>query len=173
MFHLWLYPLGPHVTSTSSNHFDILGRWSTSGSDRGIAHFFTATRNTMEGVGEKKRTTNNMLGLTQVQKGSYVTLFMCRLTLVWILQRNWTADSSWHVFTHCFGPHLIRLVSLLRCWLVSVVRRQLLSSSSPCPTLFSSSLTHFRSRRDLKSKTLCLVSRQNTQMNRLLGGPPA
>ena len=39
------------------------------------------------------------LGLTQVQKESYVTLRMCRLTLVWTLaklpQSYWNADSSW------------------------------------------------------------------------------
>ena len=49
-----LLPLAS-VTSTSSNHFDILGRWSTSGSNRGIANFFTATTNTIEGVGEKNK----------------------------------------------------------------------------------------------------------------------
>ena len=38
-------------------------------------------------------------------------------------------------------------------------------------TLFSRSLTYFRSRRDLESKALCLVSRQNRQRNRQLGGP--
>ena len=51
---LWRYPLGPLNTSTSSNHFDLLGRWSTSGSDRRIAHFFIATRNTSKGVGGKR-----------------------------------------------------------------------------------------------------------------------
>ena len=39
---------------------------------------------------EEKRTTNNMLGLTQVQKGSYVTLCICRLTLAWISSENST-----------------------------------------------------------------------------------
>ena len=80
---------------------------------------------------KKKEQTNNMLGLTQVQKESYVTLCMCRLTLVWILakllQSYWNADSSWLVFPHCSGPHLTRLVSLLRCRLVTrVTLRQLL-----------------------------------------------
>ena len=36
---VWQYPLGPSNTSTSSKPF---GRWSSSGSDWGIAHFFTA-----------------------------------------------------------------------------------------------------------------------------------
>ena len=79
--------LGPHVTSLLRT-ISLYGRWSTSGSDRGIAHFFTATRNTIEGAGEKKREqTNKMLGLTQLQKGSYVTLCICRLTLAWILAK--------------------------------------------------------------------------------------
>ena len=43
-----------------------------------------ATRNTIKGAGEKKEQTNNMLGLTQVQKGSFITLCICRLTLAWI-----------------------------------------------------------------------------------------
>ena len=58
-----------------------------------------------------------MLRLTQVQKESYVTLCMCRLTLMWILakllQSYWNADLSWLVFPHCSVPHLIRQVSLL------------------------------------------------------------
>ena len=45
----------------------LYGRWSTNGSDRGIAHFFIATRNTIKGLGEKEQT-NNMLGLIQAQE---------------------------------------------------------------------------------------------------------
>ena len=38
-------------------------------------HFFTATSNTIEGTGEKKKEqTNKRLGLTQVQQESYATL---------------------------------------------------------------------------------------------------
>ena len=37
----------------------LLGRWSTSGSDRGIAHFFIATRNTIKGVGGKRTNEQN------------------------------------------------------------------------------------------------------------------
>ena len=48
-----------------------------------------------------------------------------------ILQRYWNADSSWLVFPHCSGPHLIRLFSLLRCRLPSrVTLRQPPSLSS-------------------------------------------
>ena len=110
-----------------------------------------------------------------MQKESYVILCMCRLTLVWTLaklpQSYWNADSSWS-FTG-LDPLSCRLVSLL-----SRVDSFSPSSLANCPLLgpFVSSLLaspyHFRSRRDLKSKTLCLVSRQNRQKNRLLGGPP-
>ena len=54
-----------------------------------------------------KKQTNKRLGLTQVQKESYVTLCMCRLTLVWTLaklpQSYWNADS---IFFHWSGPSL-------------------------------------------------------------------
>ena len=67
----------------------LLGRWSTSGSDRGIAHFFIATRNAIKGVGEKnKEQTNNMLGLIQAQEEELCNIAfpmcICRLTLAWI-----------------------------------------------------------------------------------------
>ena len=55
---------------------------------------------------EKKEQTNNMLGLTQVQKGSYVTLCICRLTLAWVSSENST--------TLLEGPLILtRLPSLL------------------------------------------------------------
>ena len=54
-------PPRPLVTSTSLNHFN-LGRWSSSGSDRSIAHFFIATRNTIKGVGEKEQRRDEGLG---------------------------------------------------------------------------------------------------------------
>ena len=85
----------------------LYGRWSTSGSDRGIAHFLTATR-IKSREQEKKEQTNKHLGLTQVQKECYVTLCMCRLTLVWTLaklsQSYWNADS---MFFHWSGPSLM------------------------------------------------------------------
>ena len=76
--------------------------WSTSGSDRGIALFFTLQEYNLGSGGKKKnkRTKRTIcLGLTQVQKESYAILCMCRLTLVWILAKlllsYWNADSSW------------------------------------------------------------------------------
>ena len=50
---LWRYPLGPTLHQLLRT-ISLYGRWSTSGSDRDIAHFFTATRNTIERVGEKR-----------------------------------------------------------------------------------------------------------------------
>ena len=39
------------------------------GSNKGITHFFKATRNTTEGVGEEEQTNNMDLGQLQVQEG--------------------------------------------------------------------------------------------------------
>ena len=62
------------------------------------SHFFFTLQEIQSREREKKEQTNNMFGLTQVQKESYGTLCMCRLTLVWILakllQSYWNADSS-------------------------------------------------------------------------------
>ena len=46
-----------------------MARDSSSGFRRGITHFFTATRNTTKGVGEKEQTNNMDLGQLQVQEG--------------------------------------------------------------------------------------------------------
>ena len=67
----------PPNTSTSSNHFDILGRRSSNSSDRSIAHFFIAIRNTIKGVGGKRTNeqTNNMPGIiSKCKTRSYATL---------------------------------------------------------------------------------------------------
>ena len=51
---------------------------------------------------EKKEQTNNMLGLTQVQKRSYVILCMCRLTLAWVTSENSTTLLECRlIFSHC------------------------------------------------------------------------
>ena len=80
-------PPRPPDISTSSNYFDLLGRWSPSSSDRGIAHFFIATRNTIKAAGEKEQT-NNMLGLTEGAREELCNiafpLCICRPTLAWI-----------------------------------------------------------------------------------------
>ena len=144
-------------TSTSSNHFDILGRWSSSGPDRGIAHFFTATRNTIEGVGEKEQTNKTNLCKTRSDVTLYIPVSIYRLCLrgflAKILQPVRSADLSWFVFPHCSGPHLIRLVSLLS-GVDCPVRRPSPTAffEFHCPTLRLAFPSYFRSRRDLESK---------------------
>ena len=121
------YPLGSHVTSTSSNHFDILGRWSYSGPDRGIAHFFTATRNTIEGMGENEQNEQNEPVVnSKCKTRSHVTfcipVSIYRLTLVWISRENSTThEECWLILTHL--PSLLWTsshpngLSAVRCWL--------------------------------------------------------
>ena len=102
-----MFPLRPTRYINFSSTISLLGRWSTSGLDRGNAHFLPLQEyNRGSGRKENKRTI--CLGLTQVLKESYVTLCMCRLTLVWILakllQSYWNADS---IFLHWSGPYLL------------------------------------------------------------------
>ena len=134
---LWRYPLSAPTLHQLLQTISLLyGRWSTSGSNRGIAHFFTATRYTIEGAGEKEQT-NKMLGLTQVQKGSYVTLCMCRQTLAWVTSKNSTTLLECQlIFPHC-GWTLSHADSSLYCpVLTGHSRRQL-----PTSLLLSCSLT--------------------------------
>ena len=123
----------------------------------GASHIFLPLQEIQSREREKKEQTNNMLGLTQVQKGSYVTLCICRLTLAWISSENSTTLLECRLI-------LTRLLSLL--WtsshptgLSAPVSTGLSCHPLPTPffevlfpTLFSRSLTHFRSRRDFKSK---------------------
>ena len=133
---LWRSPSSPTLHQLLLTIPLLYGRWSTSGSNRGNAHFFTATSITIEGTVEKEQT-NNMLGLTQVQKESYVTLCMCRLTLVWTLaklpQSYWNADS---IFFHWSGP------SLMPTRLSAPVSSVDSSVRPPSPTPFSVPLSH-------------------------------
>ena len=155
----------------------LYGRWSTSGSDRGHRTFLYRYKKYNRGSGRKKEQANNMLGLTQVQKGSYVALCMCRLTLAWISSENSTT------LLEC-QPILTGLHSLV--WTLSHADSSLCCpvstghSRHPSPTLPRAPLSKsllaipypLPVTRDLASKTLCLVLRQNRQRNRLLGGPP-
>ena len=156
----------------------LFGRWS----DRDIAHFITATRNTIEGAGEKREQTNNMLGVnSKCKTRSYVRLYIpvsiYRLTLAWISSENSTTLLECRLI-------LTRLPSLL--WtsshptgLSAPVSTGHSRHPSPtaflellCTTLWLAFPSWLPVTRDLESKTLCLVSRQNRQRNRLLGGPP-
>ena len=123
-----------------------------------------------------KRTKRTIcLGLTQVQNKSYATLCIPdsinRLTLAWVTSENSTNQLECRLIltrssSLSLDPISCWLASLLRCPVSTALVRRPLSDS------LLASRYHFRTRRDLKSKTLCLVSRQNRQRNRLIGGPP-
>ena len=82
---MWRYTLGPHVTLTSSNPFHFLAGDQLVVPIGGHRTLLYGYKKYNRGSGRKKKEqTNNMLRLTQVQKGSYVTLCICRLTLAWI-----------------------------------------------------------------------------------------
>ena len=55
---MWRSPSAPTLHQLLRT-LSLYGRWSTSGSDRGIAHFLTATRNTIEGAGGKRTNEQN------------------------------------------------------------------------------------------------------------------
>ena len=144
-----LLTLGPHVTSTSSNHFTLLGQWSTSGSDRGIAHFFTATRNAIEGVREK-RTNEQYACVNSSAEGKLCNtafpVFICRLTLAWILakilQRYEECQPILTGLPHCGWT--VSHADLSLCCLMSTGHFR-----HPSPTASSSSFVELSDRRSL------------------------
>ena len=82
---MWRYPLGPPNISTSLNYVN-LGRLSSCCSDRGITHFFLATRNTIKGVGEKEQRTNEQYAWVnssarRLSCDTLHSLCICRLSL--------------------------------------------------------------------------------------------
>ena len=90
-----------------------------------------------------------------------------------LLQSYWNADSSSLAVAgpscHADSPLCYGVRSRPP---LSVSRRQLLSASFVQSTLFSRPVTTYGPAEISSPKTLCLVSRQNRQRNRLLGGPP-
>ena len=74
----------------------------------GVTHISLRLQEYNQGSGRKENKRTKRLGLTQVKKESYVTLCMCRLTLVWtqakLPQSYWNADS---IFFHWSGPSLV------------------------------------------------------------------
>ena len=117
----------------------------------GVSHIFLPLQEIQSRDREKKKQTNNMLGLTQVQKGNYVTLCMCRLTLALISNGNSTTLLECRLI-------LTRLPSLLwtsshptglsafRCQLVTRVTLSQLLLLIPFVSLSAwRSLPHFRS----------------------------
>ena len=159
----------------------LYGWWSISGSDRGIAHFFIATRNTIKGVGEKEKKTNNMLGLIQVQEEKLCNIAfpmcICRLMLTWISSEISTKLLG--MPTYLDRSSLTALDPLSCQLLTSAVRSRLPTGVTLCqlPSLSSfvqlvlCSLTHFRPHRDHGLRPL-FGSRQNRQGDCLLGRPP-
>ena len=141
---LWRYPLSPQLHQPLLTIPLLYGRWSTSGSDRDNAHFFTATSNTIEGTGGKKEQTNKtnkILGVNSSAEGELCnTLCMCRLTLVWIPaklpQSKWNADSSWLDLLYCcwtLSPADSPLCSGVHCRLPLSVSCRQLPSRAPFP----------------------------------------
>ena len=152
----------------------------------GVTHISCHYKNTIEGTGEKRtngQTRTICLGLTQSARQGvmqhYISDSIYGLTLAWVTSENSTkqlecrlilnrsSSLSW-TLSHAGSP----LCS--RC-LESTASVRVPSPTANFELLFQLSsrvLFHFRSRREFKYKTLCLVSRQNRQRNRLLGGPP-
>ena len=144
-----------------------------------------ATRNTIKGVGGKRinEQTNNMLELTQAQEEKLCNIAfpmcICRLTLAWISWKNSTTN-PWGVLiilsalpSLTLGPYLIPTAHF--CCPVSTGHSRRSSPTAFSQFLFPTPLAFPyllpvtpRSR----VQTLCLVSRQNRQKDRLLGGPP-
>ena len=179
---MWRYPPRPHIRYILLEPFHFLAgdqlvvpRW--------VTHISYHYKNTIEGTGENKtneQTRTICLGLTQEQKGSmqhYISDSIYGLMLAWITSENSTKQLECrHLYSISFtvlDPISCCLASLLGCPLstasVRVPSPTALSSFSQ-PTLFFRPLP---GRGEISSpKTLCLVSRQNRQRNRLLGGPP-
>ena len=143
----------------------LYGQWSTSGSDRGNTHFFTATSITIEGTGEKEPT-NNMLGVNSSAEGE-----LCNIVHV---QTNASVDSS-ETSTKLLECRLILTRSSftgldpLTCWLVSLLSHVDCSLASPfanCPLL-----SPFVSLSDWRPLTTSVTSRSQVQ-NPLSGFAP-
>ena len=119
---LWRSPSSPTLHQPLRT-ISLLGRWSTSGSDRGNAHFFTATSNTIEGTGEK-RTNEQTLGVNSSAErelcNTAFPVYIYRLTLAWISSETSTKQLEYRLiltrssFT-VLDPLSCRLASLLRC----------------------------------------------------------
>ena len=176
---LWQYRLDSPLHSTSSS-FHFLAGDHLVVLIGGIAHFFTAQKYNQRS-GRKRTNEQNAWVNSKCKKRSYVTLCIpCRLTLACISCENSTKLEECCLILTGLPSLLLGPISSdwSLCCPVSTpsvtLRRPSPTAFSQflCPTLCLAFSSHFRSRRNLESKTLCLVSRQNRQRNRLLGGPP-
>ena len=186
-----------NVTALAPTHFTSLfwsfpfmaGRWPTSGS-RGVTHISCHHKNTIVGTGENRRTneqTRTMLGVNQEQKEELCnTTCMCRLTLAWVTSENSTKQlECQHLLTRSSSLDPIFSTTVSGVDRICPWFHANSSADSPlcCPVANSCQLlcpTNSLSRPLTTSgygeisgpKILCLVSCQNRQRNRLLGGPP-
>ena len=125
----------------------LLGRWSTSGSEGGNAHFLPLQEYDRGDNRTNEQTRTRCLGLTQEQKGSmqhYISDSIYGLTLAWITSENstsnWNADILTRFSLTVAGPSChaaSSLCSAVHCRPpLSDSRRQLPVSSFSQPTLF-------------------------------------
>ena len=165
---LWPYPLTHPVTSTSLNHFN-LGRWSSSGSDKGITHFFMATEiQSREWEKKNKRTIWAWVN-SSARRLSCDTLHswcICRLTLACISSEistklpgmpthpDWPSLTASRPYLMPTGPFCCP-ASTAHCPSASPVANCLLWVPSSNSSL-SRSLTHFRSRRRSRAQAFVL-----------------
>ena len=154
--------------------------------------------NTIEGNRRKKnRRTNNKLGVTKGRGRCCNTIFMCRLSLAWVTSENSTMLLGSDILRLFFtGPYLVSspLCSGVWCWLPLHSSTPTLFSSAAClsalqpptsncplsgPCLSLGRVVNSHSPPRTTSgygeiscpRILCLVSRQNRQLNRLLWQP--
>ena len=192
---LWNATPSPPTLSLSSNHvFFLAGRWSTSGWG-GNAHFFTYTQEYDRGRQEKtkRRTNTDKLGVTKGRGRCCNTICMCRLSLAWVTSENSTMLLGSDILRLFFtGPYLVSspLCSVSGVDCPSVDPRQLplllsnyqLLPCSPATTTNCLSLGRVVNSHSPPRTTsgygeiscpriLCLVSRQNRQLNHLLWQP--
>ena len=144
---------------------------------RGATHISCHYKNTIEGAGENRRTNEQTLGVnSRANRGvmqHYISDSIYGLMLAWITSENSTKQLECRHLDSIFfaGPYLLCYCVRSRPHL-SMSRRQLLVSSFLQSTLFSRPVTSTGHAEISSPKILCLVSRQNRQRNRLLGGPP-
>ena len=158
----------------------LLGRWSTSGSDRGIAHFFIATRNTTKGEVRKRTNEQNTWVNSRCKRGVMlhcIPLCICRLTQAWISSEISTKLLGMPTYLDrssltALDPLSCQLVSLLSGvdWplaspFANCILWVSLSNSCRVPLPTSGYV-------EIAGSGLCLVSRQNRQKDHLLGGSP-
>ena len=147
--------LGTHAISTSSYYFTLRPAGDQLVVPIGATHISLPLQYN-QGSGRKENKRTICLGLTQVQKESYVTFCIpdsiYRLTLAWISSETSTNLLECRLiltrssFTG-LGPLSCRLATLLRCRLASLLRCRLVTRQpAPFPNSLLASPYHFRSR---------------------------